>query len=143
MSTSTPAADPAARPRPQMTRDTVWWFDALREHRLLIQHCQACGELRHPPLPVCPDCHSLEWDTVKASGRGSVHSFVVSHHPKMPGFDYPLVIALVELSEGTRVLANVVGCPPDDVTIGMPVTLEFLDLDDRRTVPQFRPAEPA
>lgn len=133
-------ADPALRPKPQMTRDNVWWFDALREHRLLIQRCASCSTLRHPPLPMCPTCHSLAWDTVEAGGRGTVHSFVVSHHPRMPGFDYPLVIAVVELEEGTRVLANVVGCPPADVEIGMGLSLEFLDLDDRRTAPQFRPA---
>jgi uncharacterized OB-fold protein len=137
--TATPA-DQALRPKPQMTRDNVWWFDALREHRLLIQRCASCAEFRHPPLPMCPACHSLAWDTVDACGRGTVHSFIVSHHPRLPGFDYPLVIAVVELEEGTRVLANVVGCPPEDVEIDMEVILEFLDLDDRRTAPQFRRA---
>jgi uncharacterized OB-fold protein len=133
-------ADPAMRPKPQMTRDTVWWFEALREHRLLIQVCVGCGKLRHPPLPMCPACRSLDWDTAAASGRGVVHSFVISHHPRIPGFDYPLAIALVELVEGTRVLGNVVGCDPHEMSIGMDVVLEFLDLDEKRTVPQFRPS---
>jgi hypothetical protein len=38
------------------------------------------------------------------------------------------------------VLANIVGCEPEDVHIGMPVTLEFLDIDDERSAAQFRPA---
>jgi uncharacterized OB-fold protein len=136
---ATTPADPALRPKPQMTRDNVWWFEALRDHRLLIQRCGNCSVLRHPPLPMCPHCHSLQWDTTEAAGPGVVHSFVVSHHPRMPGFDYPLAIALVELAEGTRVLANIVGCPPEHVSIGMDVELEFLDLDEQRSVPQFRP----
>jgi uncharacterized OB-fold protein len=139
--TASPGAaptDPALRARPQQTRDTVWWFDALREHRLLIQRCTGCGRLRHPVGPMCPACRSLDWDTVEASGRGSVHAFVVSHHPQLPGFDYPLVTALVDLEEGTRLLANVVGCDPSEVRIGSALRMEWLDIDAERAFPQFR-----
>jgi uncharacterized OB-fold protein len=122
-----------------MTLDTVWWFEALRRHELLIQRCTGCGRLRHPVRPMCPDCRSLSWDTVAASGEGVVHSFVVAHHPRIPGFDYPLITALVDLAEGTRLLGNIVGCEPGEVHIGMPVTLEFIDLDDKRSAAQFRP----
>lgn len=140
MTTDTQPANPALRTRPQLTRDTVWWFEALREHRLLIQRCADCGQLRHPVGPMCPACRSLEWDTLEASGRGSVHAFVVSHHPKLAGFDYPLVIAVIDLEEGTRLLANVVGCDPAEVHIKMPLRMEFLDIDENRAFPQFRPA---
>jgi uncharacterized OB-fold protein len=88
---------------------------------------------------MCTPCHSVSWDTVRASGQATVHSFVVNHYPRIPGFDYPLIVGLLDLEEGTRLLANIVGCPPEDVRIGMPVTMEFLDLDDSRAYPQFRP----
>ncbi len=84
-----PSARPAQkplRPRPSITRDNAWWFDALKEHHLLIQRCTSCGALRHPPRPMCDKCQSLEWDTVTASGRGSVYSFVVNHYPQVPAF---------------------------------------------------------
>lgn len=132
-------ADPTLRPKPQMTLDTVWWFEALRRHELLIQRCTDCGHLRHPVRPMCPDCRSLSWDTVAACGEGVVHSYVVAHHPQIPGFDYPLTTALVDLAEGTRLLGNIVGCEPADVHIGMPVTLEFIDIDGERSAAQFRP----
>jgi uncharacterized OB-fold protein/acyl dehydratase len=140
---ATPAEeDRPLRPRPPTTRDTQWWFDACKEGKLLIQRCTACGTLRHPPGPACPDCHSFEWDTVEASGKGTVYSFVVTHHPQAPAFDYPLPIVLVELEEGTRLVSNLIDVDPDDVEIGMPVIAELVAFDDELTIPQFRAAAP-
>jgi uncharacterized OB-fold protein/acyl dehydratase len=130
----------ALRPRPPTTRDTQWWFDACKEGKLLIQRCTACNTLRHPPGPACAECHSFEWDTVEASGRGTVYSFVVTHHPQAPGFDYPLPVVLVELEEGTRLVSNLIDIDPDDVEIGMPVVAELVAFDDELTIPQFRRA---
>jgi uncharacterized OB-fold protein/acyl dehydratase len=127
------------RPRPALTQDNAWWFEACREHRLLIQRCQPCRRLRHPPQPMCPWCQSLDWDTVEASGRGRVYSFVVNHYPQVPAFDYPLVVGLIELDEGTRLVSNVVNIDPGDVVVGMPVEVEFTDFDEDLTLPQFHP----
>ena len=137
-----PAAEtsPAGRrPRPAITQDIAFFFEGARQHKLLIQRCTGCGTLRHPPLPACAACRSFEWDTLEASGRGEVFSFVVVHHPKVPGFDYPLPIALVELEEGTRLVADLVGVDPADVRVGMPVDVEFYEADDELTLPVFRP----
>lgn len=134
------SAPEALRPRPAVNRDNAFWFDAAKEHRLLIQRCTACGVLRHPPGPCCPECGCLEWDTAEASGRGHVYSFVVNHHPRHPAFAFPLVVALVELAEGTRLLTNLPGTAPEDVEIGMPVVLDWLDADPDLSLPVFRPA---
>lgn len=128
------------RPRPSTNRDNQFFFDAAAEHRLLIQRCSSCGELRHPPGPMCPSCHSLDWDTVQSSGKGTVYSFVVNHYPQVPAFEYPLLVALVELEEGTRLVSNLVEVDPADVTIGMPVELRWLDAGDGLVLPQFAPA---
>ncbi|MEY2397616.1 MAG: 3-oxo-4,17-pregnadiene-20-carboxyl-CoA hydratase alpha subunit [Actinomycetota bacterium] len=128
------------RPRPSITHDNAFWFDGAKNHQLLIQRCASCQQLRHPPGPMCPHCQSLEWDTVEASGRGSVYSFVVNHYPQVPAFDYPLVVAVIELEEGTRLVSNVIGVDAHDVTIGMPVVAEFTAFDDDLTLPQFHPA---
>ncbi|MGW0688414.1 bifunctional MaoC family dehydratase N-terminal/OB-fold nucleic acid binding domain-containing protein [Streptomyces sp. NPDC002754] len=127
------------RPRPALNRDNAFWFEAAKEHRLLIQRCVPCATLRHPPGPSCPHCGSLEWDTVRASGRGRVHTFTVNHHPRHPAFDYPLVVAVVELAEGTRLITNLTGVAPEDVTVDMPVVLDWLDADPELTLPVFRP----
>ncbi|MEV0809907.1 MaoC family dehydratase N-terminal domain-containing protein [Micromonospora sp. NPDC050200] len=130
-------ADPAERPKPFVTRDNELWFAAARQRRLVIQTCSDCGRLRHPPSPVCPHCRSFNWHEVPASGRGTVHSYVISHHPKAPGFDYPLPIVLVDLAEGTRLVADFAG-DPAGLRIGMPVEIEWLAYDDELTLPRFR-----
>jgi uncharacterized OB-fold protein/acyl dehydratase len=127
------------RPRPAVTQDNAFFFEGAREHKLLIQRCASCGTLRHPPRPACPDCRSFEWDTIEASGRGTVYSFVVNHYPQVPAFDYPLAVGLIELEEGTRLVSNIVGVDPALIEVGMPVQVEFEDFDDELTLPQFRP----
>ncbi len=131
------------RPRPALTQDNRFFFDGAKEHQLLIQRCTSCGTLRHPPRPACANCRSFEWDTVVASGRGTVYSFVVNHYPQVPAFDYPLVVALIELEEGTRLVANVADITPESIAIGMPVVATFEAFDDDLTLPVFRPAPPA
>lgn len=129
------------RPRPAINRDNAFWFEAAREHRLVIQRCASCGTLRHPPGPCCPQCRSFEWDTVQASGRARVHSFVVNHHPRHPAFDHPLIVAVVDLEEGTRLITNLVDLAPEQVEIDMPVALRWLDADEELSLPVFGPTE--
>lgn len=129
------------RPRPALTQDNQFFFDGAKERKLLIQRCASCGTLRHPPRPACAVCRSFEWDTEEASGRGTVFSYTVNHYPQVPAFDYPLLVALVELEEGTRLVANLSGVEPESVAIGMPVVAEFVEFDDDLTLPVFRPVE--
>ena len=128
------------RPRPALTQDNSFFFDGARSGKLLIQRCASCGILRHPPRPACAVCRSFDWDTLEATGRGVVYSFVVVHHPQVPAFDYPLAVAVVELEEGTRLVADLLGIEPADVEVGMPVVVDFVTVDDELTLPMFRPA---
>ena len=88
---------------------------------------------------MCLTCHSLEWDAVEASGRGTVYSYVVAHHPAIPPFEYPNLIVLVALEEGTRIVSNLIGVEPDAVRIGMPVRARFVTIEGDRTLLQFEP----
>ncbi len=126
-------------PRPGITHDNAFFWEGLAKGQLLLQRCAGCGRLQHPPEPMCPACHSLAFEAMEASGRGRVYSYVVAHHPPIPPFEYPNVIALVELEEGPRLVSNLVDVAPDAVTIGMPVAVEFVAVDDELTLHQFRP----
>ena len=57
-----------------------------------------------------------------------VHSYVIVHQPQLPGFSYPLPVALIELAEGVRLVANLAGVSAQQVHIGMPVEVEFVDV---------------
>ncbi len=129
------------RPIPAPDRDSDPFWEGVQQHRLLIQRCAGCSELRHPPQPACPSCGSLEVDWQQASGRGSVYSFVIQRHPTHPFFlDVPYNVILVELEEGTRLVSNLVGVEPDEIRIGMPVEVVFEEVDPEATLPLFRPA---
>jgi uncharacterized OB-fold protein/acyl dehydratase len=139
-----PAGDSAKtefpHPRPAITHDNAHYWEGIAKRELLIQKCGDCGHLRHPPGPGCPKCRSLEWGTVKASGKGTLYSHVTMHQPRLPGFDYPLPVLLVELEEGVRIVANGIDLPAGDLAIGMPLELDFVEVEPGYLLPGFRPA---
>ena len=133
-------APPAVRMRPVLGHDNKWWWDLINEGELPIQRCKQCGTLHHPPRPMCWKCQSLEWDYIVSSGKGTVYSYVVMHRPQFPGYEYPLVAAVIDLEEGTRIVSNLAGIEPADVKIGMPVKVSIENVDEELKLPLFRPA---
>ncbi|MDT7726863.1 MAG: 3-oxo-4,17-pregnadiene-20-carboxyl-CoA hydratase alpha subunit [Actinomycetota bacterium] len=123
--------------RPVISKDTEFFWAGTRAGELRIQRW---GEtLRHPPGPMPPGGDlGLTPDYVIASGRGEVYSYVVHHHPPVPGKDLPFVVALVELEEGVRVLGELLDVDPETVRIGQPVEVAFLRIDEELTLPVWR-----
>ncbi len=120
--------------------DDRFYFDGWQEGRLLLQGCSDCLQLRHPPSPACPSCLSPHWEAIPASGGGEVYSYVIPRKPALAGIlPYP-VVALVQLDEGVRVVANLVEVEPADVRFGQRVELEFREIEEGLRVPVFRPA---
>lgn len=134
----------ATRLAPAITGDTEFFWNGLRDSKLLIQRCGGCGKLRHPPRPMCPHCRSLQWEAIESSGRGTVYSYVMPHEPKFPFFEYPYVVVLVELEEGVRLVSNLTGIDPADVRPGMPVEVYYQTFDgagsEGLVLHQFRPS---
>lgn len=126
--------------RPMVNRDSEYFWEGTRKGELRIQKCGACGELRHPPGPMCPACGATEPDYVVAGGTGTVYSAVVHRHPPVPGKELPILIALVELDEGVRMVGELLGVGDDEVEIGMPVEVSMVRVDDELTLPAWRPA---
>jgi uncharacterized OB-fold protein len=142
-------ADPSKRPRPGINRDNQFFWDGCRQHELRVQTCNACQAHYFPPTPRCSRCGSFDLGWTVSAGRGTVYATAVPHHPQLPGFDYPVLVALVELDEGVRLVSNVVDIERDQLQIGLPVEVCWLDshpalvdgADDASgpiTLPQFR-----
>ncbi|PXY33659.1 DNA-binding protein [Prauserella sp. PE36] len=129
--------DAGAVLRPVISRDTEFFWEGTRKGELRIQRW---GDvLRHPPGPLPPDGDlTAEPDYVVAEGTGAVYSYLVHHHPQVPGKKLPFVVALVELAEGVRVLGELVDTDPEDVHIGLPVEVTFLRVDDELTLPAWK-----
>ena len=140
---ATTPASPATSPmRPLVTPDTAFFWDGTAVGELRIQRCSGCGALRHPPGPMCPACGQPgDGGYVVAAGTGEVFSYVVHHHPPVPGKKLPMVVALVQLPEGVRMVGEMPGVRPDQVRIGLPVRVAFARVDDDLTLPAWRPAE--
>jgi len=118
---------PASPMRPVVTPDTAFFWTGTAAGELRIQRCRACGALRHPPGPMCPACGAPgDGGYVVAAGTGEVFSYVVHHHPPVPGKKLPLVVALVQLPEGVRMVGEMPGLRPDQVRIGLPVRVTFV-----------------
>jgi hypothetical protein len=131
-------AKPAAPVIP-LPIDAAFFWEGVEAGELRIQRCSGCGTLRHPPRPMCPNCRSLEHDYVVSSGKGIVYSFVVHHHPPVPGKQMPFTVAVVELDEGTRVVGNVIDIDPAEVAVGLKVEVAFVENEAGRVLPQWRP----
>jgi uncharacterized OB-fold protein len=135
------AASTPVRLRPPRAHDNGWWWEKIDQGELHIQKCSECGTLRHPPRPMCGECQSIEWESIVSKGKGEVNSYVIMHHPPIPGYGFPIAVGLIDLEEGTRIISNVVGCELDEVHIGMKVALSIENVDDELKLPLFKPAK--
>jgi uncharacterized protein len=117
--------------------DDQFFWDGVARGELLIRVCSQCGRHQHPPSPMCPNCGATTWATHPASGRGTVHSWIVSKHPTEPEA-LARVVALIELEEGVRLVSNLQGVAVAEIVNDMPVEVVFTDAGGVR-LPQFRP----
>ncbi|ORI19306.1 bifunctional MaoC family dehydratase N-terminal/OB-fold nucleic acid binding domain-containing protein [Rhodococcus sp. 1168] len=131
------AEDTSEAIRPVVSQETEFFWEGARVGELRIQRVED-GSLRHPPIPAIWQDKAAPIDYVVASGKGTVFSFVVHHAPKVPGRTLPFVVALVELDEGVRVLGELRGIEPSEVTVGLPVEVEFLRIDENFTLPAWK-----
>jgi uncharacterized protein len=139
---ATPSAPPGVSLpgaiRPVVSPDTEFFWAGTTVGELRVQRCDDCGTVRHPPGPRCPSCGNMTPGYVVAAGTGEVYSYVVHHHPPVPGKRLPIVIALVQLPEGVRMVGELLGVDPERVRIGLPVHAEFVRIDDDLTLPAWR-----
>jgi uncharacterized OB-fold protein len=133
------AKSPPQRPAPILTEDNAVFWEAAAQGRLVAQKCRKCGALRHPPRPMCGHCRSLEVEIVTLSGRGSLYSYAILHHPQHPAFDYPVLAALVDLDEGVRLVSNLSGVAPAEIRMGMRLEAFFVPTAGGGAAPVFRP----
>jgi hypothetical protein len=121
----------APRPFPEPDRDTAPFWEAQRRHELRFQRCSACGHVRYPVGPLCPECRSFDCEWVLSSGRGVVYSYTVVHHQTHPAFPVPYTTLLVELEEGPRLIAQLRAPEGTPVAIGARVRVEWEDLPEQ------------
>lgn len=130
------------KPLPEPTPISQPFWDAAKDHKLMLQRSKKTGRYIYYPRAVSPygPHDELTWEVL--SGRGTVYSYTIARRPTAPQWadEPPYVIAIVALAEGPHLTANILGCAPEDVRIGMPVRASFEDVTPDVTLIQFRPA---
>lgn len=135
-----PATGGRFEPKPSAAGQPFW--DASRDHRLVLPWCPACEQPVWYPREICPRCLGADLDWREPSGLATVYAASVHTKAGLPMMAdrVPYVVALVDLDEGVRLMTNVVGCPPAEVEVGMRVRVAWEDLSDGRALPVFEPA---
>jgi uncharacterized OB-fold protein len=133
------------RPVPNpITPEAKPFWDGLREQKLLLPKCGACGHIFFYPRAVCPRCQARDIGWIQASGRGKLHAFEIAYQVFNKAWKVkpPYVLAMVELAEGPRMMTNLVNVEPDPKAIkcDMSVRVVFSKLTDEITLPLFEPA---
>lgn len=132
----------AERPLPEITPLTEPFWSAAKERRLVVQRCDDCATYRFPPEIGCYRCGSLRSSWVPVSGRATLYSWTVCHPPLLPYFQEraPWLVAVVQLEEGPRMVTNLVGVPAEEYEIGLPLEVDFEEVDEEITLVVFRRA---
>jgi uncharacterized OB-fold protein len=132
--------DATGRYLPIIYPEEIPYWEALKQRTLKLQRCKSCAKVWFPIGPACPHCLSLDFEWVPMSGRGVIHNFVVYHKAWTPWFEkrVPYAVIQVELDEGPRLTTNLLGCPLNEIRIGMRVEAAFEDVTDEITLLQFQ-----
>ncbi|MEX5708690.1 OB-fold domain-containing protein [Parafrankia sp. FMc6] len=130
------------RSTPTPSELSVEFWSAAAKHRLLVPYCGGCGIRYFPPERLCPGCGEPGWHYVESRGTGRVVAHTVVHRALSPDFATPFVLATVEVDGEWTMLTNIVDCDPDQVAVGLPVRVRFLDCEGG-ALPCFAPESSA
>jgi len=129
--------DPYPQQSPEQTR-IYPFFELLREGRLTTSRCKRCGSLPWPPRVVCPECMSddLEWHDLPREGR--IYVFTVQETGVPPGYEPPIVFAVVDLANGVRIVSVIEESDISEIKNGADVEFIVKKVPYDRVMPAFR-----
>ena len=98
----------------------ITWRRIPERYRLTGSACENCKTNYFPTRKLCPKCRRKGKIVMKQfSGKGKIYSFTeVTAGPAGFELEVPYLLAIVELDEGPRLTAQVVGVGEKDVKIG-------------------------
>jgi uncharacterized OB-fold protein len=124
--------------------DNKPYWDAVKEHRLEVPRCTTCGWYYNRWKLICSNCGGESFAWTQVSGKGTIHKYSIVYQTTVTGFqdEIPYVVVNVSLDEQPEciITTNLLGVDQsefDNLTVGLPVQLEFEDRP-KATVPQFR-----
>jgi uncharacterized OB-fold protein len=141
-------SDTTERPQPPLPQPdpvTQFFWDGIARGELRMQRCRNCGRFQHYPKVLCRNCQSDDLGDDAVSGRATLYTWTIAVQPFHPFYvdRIPFILATVELEEqpGLMFMTQLVDCTEDDLRIGMPLEVKFVELSPELTLPFFRPAQ--
>jgi uncharacterized protein len=97
-----------------------------RYYRIIGSKCEKCGEQYFPPVNICRKCKNTHLENFEMPKDGSVLSYTLQKE-SVSGFEEqePMVFGLIQLSNGVRIVAQIVDLPYESLKIGTKVTAVF------------------
>ena len=123
----------------------------VSEGKIMGSKCKKCGALALPPRPICIACFGNKMQWVRFQGTGKLVAFtsimVAPPYMVKEGFDRnnPYVVGVVELDEGVKTVARIVGLDPkkpEEIKVGTSLKAAFFEKEagpGRRTLLAFKP----
>ena len=124
----TPTADAFRWPSPHVQPETAPYWQASQH---VLPYCDRCDRWFWAGQRICPAC-AEPLALRPTSGQGTVEAVTVVHrtHDRRWRDAVPYAVVAVRLKEGPRLIANVVGSPPEKIRIGTPVRVVLCATDD-------------
>jgi uncharacterized OB-fold protein len=102
-----------------------------QRYRLEAAKCKQCQKILFPPRLICPACKSRQFDKMILKPEGKVLSYTVIRVAPSQFVDQaPYALAIIELDDGVRIMAQVADCDLEKLAIDMRVAIEFRKIYD-------------
>jgi len=108
------------------------WREQKYKYRLIGTKCEKCGSIFYPPKKICLKCGSEKMEEVKLPEEGILENYTIIYYPTRD-FTYnpPIIVGLIRLTNGVRILAQVVDIDPSEVKEGLQLRAVFRRLREQ------------
>jgi uncharacterized OB-fold protein len=134
-------------PVPLIDSETREFWEACKNHRLVVQQCTECGSYRFAPAPLCYACRSLKFRWIESDGVGEVYTWTVIHRSVHPATEeavpYNTVVVRLFDCGGAMITSNLIKVDNDKIEAGMVVRVAWDDISDECALPRFEPVPSA
>lgn len=127
-----------SRPRPLIDDDNRVFWEELKNHKFMLQHCNDCQKFIFYPRIICPHCYSENISWKETNGQGKIESYTVVHRA-MPPFkdEVPYVVGIIQLNEGVKMMSRIIN-KSEEVAIGKNVSVVYQNIEEDLTLPYFQ-----
>jgi uncharacterized OB-fold protein len=102
-----------------------------QRYRLEASKCKSCGNVSFPPRLVCPECKSREFETIKLNDEGKILTYTIIRVASDTFSKItPFAVAVIEVNDGARLMAQIADSSLDKVAIGKKVKIVFRKIQD-------------